>query len=141
MIRVRTFQTGDCEKGLVEALRALSPVDIHDVILEGTLRTRRPYHQTFVAEDTETGLIIGTASLLIERKPTHKGQEVGHIEDVAVVGPWQGMGVGALLVAACKAEAVNHRCRKIVLECSEEKVGFYEREGFRRSGVAMRLDL
>jgi glucosamine-phosphate N-acetyltransferase len=143
VITVRLAQNGDCLKGLVETLRTLSPVYGDPFYIEGTVRIRAESgsHATYVAVDCESGSVVGTASVLMEWKLTYDGEPVAHIEDVAVRPEWQGQGIGSLLVEVCKNHARSKGCRKIVLDCDESRVGFYEKEGFYRAGVCMRLDL
>ena len=37
--------------------------------------------------------------------------------------------------------SANLGCYKVILDCSESNVAFYEKNGFKRYGVAMRYDL
>ena len=96
-------------------------------------------HTVLVAE--RAGRVIGAVTLLVERKFIHDGGRVGHIEDVAVRAGEQRSGVGTALVRAAIAEAEAAGCYKVVLECSEALVPFYERLGLSRHSVSMRRDL
>lgn len=98
-----------------------------------------PVYKIFVAE--EEGKIIGTTTLLLERKFIHGGGIVGHVEDVAVEKDFQKNGVGMKLINHVISEAKKFGCYKVILDCSEENVPFYERLGFKRYEVCMRLDL
>ena len=95
--------------------------------------------QTFVYLDKEDGKIVGTASLFIEPKLIHGGCFAGHIEDVSVAETHQGRGVGRALVEHCVQVARQRHCYKVVLECDDDVVKFYEKLGFRISGHAMRM--
>lgn len=94
----------------------------------------------FVAH-TPDGEVIGTTTLLVEKKFIHRGGLVGHIEDVAVANGYQGRGVGSSLVEAAVRRAKEIGCYKCILDCRPELVGFYEGLGFSRHEVGMRLDL
>jgi glucosamine-phosphate N-acetyltransferase len=94
---------------------------------------------TYVAVEQEK--VIGTASLLIETKLIHNGSKVGHIEDVAVHPAHQGKGIGKALVDHLVECCRNADCYKVILDCKEGVAPFYEKLGFHRHEIAMRLDL
>ncbi|KAK4474981.1 hypothetical protein MN116_002083 [Schistosoma mekongi] len=56
--------------------------------------------------------------------------ERGHIEDVIVDSRFRGMNFGRLLVDTLICIGKHMGCYKISLDCSHEKVGFYEKLGF-----------
>jgi len=96
-------------------------------------------HQIFVYEDE--GEIVGTATLLVENKLLHYGSRVGHIEDVVVNKHKRLKGVGRELIEKCVEHAKYTQCYKIILDCSDDNVPFYESCGFRVAERCMRLDL
>ena len=79
--------------------------------------------------------------ILIEQKFIHDGGRAGHIEDVVTRREYEGIGVGSALVSAALAFAKEKNCYKVVLECSEKNVPFYEKNGFRRNEISMRYDI
>jgi glucosamine-phosphate N-acetyltransferase len=85
--------------------------------------------------------VVGTASLLVEEKFIHGAGLSSHIEDVAVHRDFQKQGIGAALVGYLLQEARRLGCYKVILNCREGNVPFYEKMGFRRHDVGMRLDL
>tara|TARA_R100000008_G_C3557115_1_gene153849 strand:+ start:442 stop:921 length:480 start_codon:yes stop_codon:yes gene_type:complete len=103
-------------------------------------------HCTFVYEDLPeqphlAGKIIGTASVLIEHKMLHYGSRVGHIEDVVVTSRTRNTGVGRSLVEKCLEHCRNNHCYKVILDCSNKNIPFYESCGFRVAENCMRIDL
>lgn len=105
-----------------------------------------PNRSTFVFEKgksrpKETSFIIGTATLLVEHKFLHGGGIVGHIEDVVVDPNQQGESIGSELVKRCVDKAKNEGCYKVILDCSEDNITFYEKCGFHKSEMSMRVDL
>lgn len=84
---------------------------------------------------------VGTATLLLEQKLIHDGGIVGHIEDVCVHRDWRSKGIGRALVSFCAAYAKLHGAYKVILACSSENVGFYEKLGFKQTSHLMRMDL
>ena len=94
----------------------------------------------FVAKTSE-GNIIGTTTLLVEQKFIHGGGRVGHIEDVSVRKGHEGKGVGSSLVKRVLDEARIFGCYKVILDCSDKNVPFYERLGFYLQENEMRFDI
>lgn len=85
--------------------------------------------------------IIGTATLLVEQKFIHNGGKVGHIEDVAVRKEYEGNGVGSDIVKKLIELAKEKECYKIILDCNEKNIPFYQNLGFFRYENEMRLNL
>ncbi len=86
-------------------------------------------------------LIVGTITLLIEPKIIHGGSKVGHIEDVVVDKDYRGLGLGTVLINHAVDVAKKMGCYKVILDCSNDMVKFYQKNGFEPKGVCMRLDL
>jgi glucosamine-phosphate N-acetyltransferase len=151
---VRELRKEDIRRGFLETLLNLSEVspqliELHEKIFEQRRRLRLTYggrripvYYTVVAV-WRNSEVIATATLLTELKHIHDGGLVGHVEDVSRrAGPqYRGLGAGR----ACVEELIRFGreigCYKIVLDCSEKNVPFYESLGFRRHEVGMRLDL
>jgi glucosamine-phosphate N-acetyltransferase len=137
---VREGTAVDVDRGLVQTLSSLADValslDEAREVFRGRLRLGI---RTYVAVVDEQ--VIGTTSLLVEQKFIHHGGKVGHIEDVAVHRDFQGRGVARGLIEHAVQEAWRLGCYKVILNCRDELVPFYERFGFRRHDNGMRLDL
>ena len=88
-------------------------------------------HVLAVADD---GTALGTARLL----PPHHDQEPAHIGRVAVSAEARGLGVGALLMTALEAAALERfgvvsdglRTVSVELSAQEQALGFYGRLGY-----------
>lgn len=90
-----------------------------------------PLHRIYVALKHENkSLIVGTITLLVEPKFIFSGDRVGHIEDVSIKKGYQKLGIGSMLVRHAIAAAKRMGCVKIVLDCSDETMYFYEKLGF-----------
>jgi glucosamine-phosphate N-acetyltransferase len=85
--------------------------------------------------------IIGTATLLVEQKFIHNGGKVGHIEDVAVRKEYEGNGVGSDIIKKLIELAKQEECYKIILDCNENNISFYQGLGFFKYENEMRLNL
>ena len=62
---------------------------------------------------------------------------VGHIEEVSVSAEHQGKGLGRGIIAALDSVARNLGCSKVILNCSEENVAFYNKCGYKTTGIEM----
>lgn len=87
------------------------------------------------------GEVRATATLYILEKLIHNGGKVGIIEDVAVSKRARGMGLGKMLIDELSDQADSHKCYKVILSCSEDNVGFYEKCDFYKHEITMRKDL
>ncbi len=139
---IRELEEGDLEKDFLQTLSHLRDVNLDlDKAKEIFKKIKSDnYRKIFVAAD-ESGKIIGSITLNIEQKFIHKGGLVGHIEDVVTHKDFRGMGVGKAVMQKAIDAAKDAGCYKVILNCSEENFPFYEKLGFRKHGIEMRLDL
>ena len=84
-----------------------------------------------VAEDTATRRVVLTGTLLVERKFLHAGGLVGHIEDIVVSKECRGKHLGQELIAALLGLAKAAGCYKVILDCKDRVLPFYEKCGLR----------
>ena len=66
---------------------------------------------------------------------------MGHIEDVVVDTTYRGYGLGKKIIGVLVDHAKKMGCYKVILDCSNKNVGFYEKCGFVQHEVEMRLYL
>lgn len=83
--------------------------------------------------------IIGSVTIFIETKLIHNFGKVAHVEDVIVDNTCRGKGLGKMLVQNCIDYAQKHDCYKIILNCSDENIPFYEKCGFSKKENEMAL--
>lgn len=139
-LRIRPMFATDLRRGFLEALRALKPCDLTDAQAIAVFRQRMKQKiQTYVA--LHENRVVGTASLIIEPKFIHTGGIVGHIEDVAVLREAQQLGIGGVLIEHLLAVCRQVGCYKVILDCDEQVIPFYEKHGFSRWEQALRIDL
>lgn len=143
---VRGIKLIDLRKGYLSTLKNLSEVgNIEDNIerAEGIFNrvNANPLHKIFVAVDKLTAEVIGSTTLLIEQKFIHNGGKAGHIEDVVTRKGFEGLGIGSALIDHALRVAKTVGCYKVVLDCSDTNVRFYQKAGFRVHETSMRYDL
>jgi len=92
-------------------------------------------HNIYIIE--KNNKIIASGTLLIENKIIHNFGKVGHIEDIVVDFNERGSGLGKLMINHLIETAKNLNCYKIILNCNESNVKFYEKCGFVKKELEM----
>ena len=94
-------------------------------------------YKIIVIEDRAKGKIIGAGSLIVEMKFIRDLGLAGHIEDIVVDKTYRGKNLGKKVIDTLKSLAVANGCYKVILDCEEHNVKFYEKCGFFVKGVEM----
>ena len=94
-------------------------------------------HNIYVIE--KNNKIIASGTLLIENKIIHNFGKVGHIEDIVVDFNERGSGLGKLMINYLIETAKNLNCYKIILNCNEKLITYYEKYGFSQKNVQMAI--
>eukprot|EP01062_Namystynia_karyoxenos_P071423 TRINITY_DN66920_c0_g1_i1.p1 TRINITY_DN66920_c0_g1~~TRINITY_DN66920_c0_g1_i1.p1 ORF type:complete len:261 (+),score=63.92 TRINITY_DN66920_c0_g1_i1:75-785(+) len=142
--RIRKLELGDYHKGFLDALSQLTTVgEVSEAEFAAQLdhmNKSNGSHNVLVAEDADTGLIVATGAILLERKFVHACGLVGHIEDVVVLKTVRGQKLGQRIVEALQEIGTKAGCYKIILDCARSNMPFYERQKFYEKEVQMRYD-
>mmetsp|Transcript_13012 Transcript_13012/g.33200 ORF Transcript_13012/g.33200 Transcript_13012/m.33200 type:complete len:171 (-) Transcript_13012:68-580(-) len=85
----------------------------------------------------KTSSIIGAGTILLERKFLRGCASTGHIEDIVVDSRYRGKKLGIAIIEQLKHIGVMLGCYKILLDCSDKNVKFYEACGFTKKEVQM----
>jgi glucosamine-phosphate N-acetyltransferase len=85
----------------------------------------------------ENGKVVGFVKYILELKMSPDKKYMGHIEDLYVVDNMRNRGYGRSLTEYCFNFLKNNQCYKIVLDCSEELVPFYNKIGFYKQKVSL----
>ena len=143
---IRELKEDDFSNGFFETLSNLTDVGKirNDLKLAKEILKRigndRNY-RIIIAEDKQNRQVIGTATLLIEQKFIHNGGKVGHIEDVVTRKGYEGKGIGKKIIEELIKIATENECYKVILDCNEKVMEFYEKMGFRKHAIMMRIDI
>jgi ribosomal protein S18 acetylase RimI-like enzyme len=136
---IRRAVAGDAE-GILECLRlaftayreSYTPQAFEDTVLTpGTIEQRLATMSVFVAVNPG-GEVLGTIGYKIEH-----GRE-GHIRGMAVLPGQLGTGLAQRLLESVEVELRKRKCSRVTLDTTEplkRAIRFYERNGFRPSGV------
>lgn len=114
---IRPLRRSDFQRGYLDVLRVLTTVG--DVTEEqwnqryDWISSRNDeYYLLVVCDDAER--IVGTGSLIVERKFIHSLGLVGHIEDIAVEKGQQGKKLGLRIIQALDFVAAQVGCYKVI---------------------------
>ncbi|OJJ85212.1 glucosamine 6-phosphate N-acetyltransferase [Aspergillus glaucus CBS 516.65] len=137
---IRPLHRSDFQRGYLDVLRVLTTVgdvdeDKWNQRYDWISSRNDEYYLLVVCDDAER--IVGTGSLIVERKFIHSLGLVGHIEDIAVEKGQQGKKLGLRIIQALDFVAARVGCYKSILDCSEANEGFYVKCGFKRAGLEM----
>lgn len=139
MMLIRKMTGPDLPR-VLEVLANLAPADMGDREAAEVFQEQMRHGSIGYVAQLD-GLIVGTATLLIDRKFIHHGGLVGRLEDLAVHRDWQRQGVGSAMVWFLIAEARAAGCYKLILNCHANLVSFYQRFGLRMHDVGLRIDM
>lgn len=135
---IREFKPDDINNGLLETYKEVWYID---EITESTLNEWLSNDNFMVVAEDESGTIVGTCTLHLQKKFIRNGGVAGLIEDVAVRENLRGKNIGSLLIQKAIELAKNKNCYKVILSCFPERVAFYERNGFIQESLTMRHNL
>lgn len=132
-LKVRPLKDGDYDRGFLQLLSQLTDVGqvtrTQFLTRFAQMKASGDYFVT-VIEDTRKNVIIGSASLVIEKKFIHNCAIRGHLEDVVVNDIYRGNQLGKLIVVTVSLLAEHLGCYKITLECKDKLIKFYESLGY-----------
>ncbi|KAF8403691.1 hypothetical protein HHK36_011795 [Tetracentron sinense] len=140
-LEVRRLEISDKSKGFIELLQQLSVCDsVSDEEFKARfedLTSHGDDHVIFVIEDSRSSKIIATGSVFVEKKFLRNCGKVGHIEDVVVDSSARGLGLGHKIIGFLTDHARSLGCYKVILDCSVDNKGFYEKCGFKSKEIQM----
>lgn len=89
-------------------------------------------HHIFILEVDSK--IVGMGTLFIESKIIHHFGKVGHIEDIVISKECRGRGYGKYLVEQLiEISRKNFNVYKVILNCSDSNIPFYENCGLKKN--------
>ena len=62
---------------------------------------------------------------------------MGHIEDIVVDVKHRKRGLGKMIIDYLTEYSKNKKCYKVILNCSQKNIGFYEKCGYKQKEVEM----
>jgi glucosamine-phosphate N-acetyltransferase len=142
---IRRIIKDDLNNNFLETLLNLYSDELTDhekaLALFGDLKDRFEKDYFIRVAMTDDGQVIGTATLIMDYKFIHNCQPSGRIEHVSTRQGYEGNGISKDLISTLTGIAIKNGCYKVILNCSDELIPFYQRCGFEKSGNELRLDI
>jgi glucosamine-phosphate N-acetyltransferase len=134
----RKLEKGDFGRGFLQLLARLTTVGpITREEFEKHFDTREANPDMLTVVGVCDGQLACTASLLIELKYVHHCGKIGHIEDVVVASDFSRRGFGKQIITRLIDTAKREKCYKVILDCNDQNVPFYESCGMKRHANEM----
>ncbi|KAJ1981484.1 Glucosamine-phosphate N-acetyltransferase-like protein [Dimargaris xerosporica] len=137
---MRPLRKNDFAKGVLDCLAQLTVVGtIAQQQFEDTFDqlVRQGCSHIVVIEDCERSQVVACGTLVLEQKLIRECGKIGHIEDIVVSSTERGKRLGLYMIQQLKYMAEKLDCYKIILNCSEKNVAFYEKCGLALKDVQM----
>jgi glucosamine-phosphate N-acetyltransferase len=141
-MNIRRLEENDYELGFLNILTELTTVGTiskEEWLNQFKIVSSNSSIEIWVIHNTLLNKILGSATLFIEPKFIHNCSNVGHIEDVVLSKSTQGTGLGKKIVTFLVERAKLRGCYKVILDCNQETIGFYQKCGFRVKDTQMAL--
>mmetsp|Transcript_1365 Transcript_1365/g.3178 ORF Transcript_1365/g.3178 Transcript_1365/m.3178 type:complete len:347 (+) Transcript_1365:103-1143(+) len=138
-IVLRLLVEGDFERGFLDLID--SEVKREDCVqfLDGMHREGLYFIYVLELDIHESKTLVGTGTLLLEKKLTHNTCKLAHIENIFVDAQYRGKGLGKLIVQSIIEKAEDEGCYRLDLTCTKELVPYYNRLGFLREQVVLTI--
>merc|ERR1712137_465429 len=128
---VRQLRKADYDSDVLLLLAQLTTVGtVSHELFEARVDMLNSLHHIFVLEEQQTSRVVGIGTVLVEPKFIHEAGFAGHIEDVVVDSSGRGRGWGKLLIQHLVQVAEAAGCYKVILDCGEKTVRFYQKCDF-----------
>ncbi len=94
-------------------------------------------YKIVVIVDRENDQIIGAGTVFFEKKFIRGLGCIGHIEDVNIEPSYKGKSLVVKLIEIFKKFTEMNECYKIILDCADHNIKFYELLGFKLNDRCM----
>ena len=132
--RLRSLSSQDFERGHCHVLSQMTQVGNLTkqqwLFRFEEMREMKGTYFVIVIEDLTTNKLVASGSLFIERKFIRNTSCCGHLEDIVVDKNYRKRNFGAFLIYRLIQIGEKMGCYKLILDCSEDNVHFYEKCGF-----------
>ena len=139
-IEIRSLEwPDDYDKGICDVLGQLTvcrtPRDVFGKVFDEMKKGGSTF--VVVAHRRSDDAIVGCGTVFIEPKFVHNGRSCAHIEDIVVSAKERGNHVGQAIIESLIHISRQSGSYKVILNCSENNVGFYKKCGFEPREVEM----
>uniref|UniRef100_A0A6C0ISS6 N-acetyltransferase domain-containing protein n=1 Tax=viral metagenome TaxID=1070528 RepID=A0A6C0ISS6_9ZZZZ len=138
---IRPIIESDLQNGYLDLLSQLTNLGSGDFVARFEKIQKDPNIIILVAFDETINKVVGAGTIWFEPKFIHGCSNIAHIEDVVVDVNYRSLGLGKKIIDLLVSSAKKTNCYKVILNCSEKNIGFYEKCGFTQSNVQMSIYL
>jgi len=139
---IRKLNYIDYDKKYFQLLKQLTSIDPNKISISDFnefVESLNDTHMIYVIEDLENKIIIGTITILIEKKIIHNLGIVLHIEDLVIHKDYRKRGLANKLLELVKGISKEYKVYKIILDCSNDLEPFYRKNGFEKKNIQMAI--
>ena len=143
-IKFRPLEINDFKKWFCDILSELTSCETNEQkfkeIFNKMCKINAIEQQYFIVvwEDINNWNIAVAWSVIIEQKFIHNWNSVWHIEDIVVSSKYRGLWLWEYLIAILKDIAIK-QCYKVILDCNENNLWFYEKCWFSKKSLWMAI--
>lgn len=131
-VTIRAVCEEDGENGLFQVLSQLTQAPyIPREQFINLLNTQQSQDARLTIVAVRDGRVLATGSVMIEPKFIRGGKPCGHIEDIVVDKDARGMQLGKRIIQFLVEHCQQKGCYKVILDCADDNVPFYEKCGFK----------
>eukprot|EP00347_Sterkiella_histriomuscorum_P006848 403351205 len=132
----RYLQRDDFDKGYLDQLSLLTVVgnvtkEDFEKRFDEMYPSRQDVYKIVVIVERASNWIVGCGTIFFEKKFVRKLSIAGHLEDVNIDVSLKGKGLGMKLIKVLKEIGMLQNCYKIILDCADHNISFYELNGFK----------
>ena len=135
-MEIREIKTNDY-LGYKRIISQLSNTQFSEEDFKIYLKLLNKNHKIFVINSNDG--LLGCGTILIEPKLIHNMSFVGHIEDISIDNRYRNNGLGYKIISFLIEYCSKIGCYKVILDCKEELVNFYKKNGFEESNIGMSI--
>ena len=134
---IRDIEENDYYKGYLELLSQLTHTpELTFKQFSLILQQNRKSSTIVVVYNKAEDKVIGNFKLLFDFKFTRGGAITAHLEEVVIDLNHRSKGIGKILMSLALDLAEKQGCYKIVGTTKNDKIGFYEKCGMDKKGIA-----
>jgi len=141
-LKLRPLAKDDFDKGIFDCLEQLSitgDISQKKFVERFEEMKKAGGYYTIAIEDEDQGKIVGLGTLFVEMKFLRNCGKAGHIEDIVVHDSQRGKNLGKRIIEQLKHIGKELGCYKLILDCNEKNIPFYEKCGLTVKDVQMTL--
>lgn len=130
---IRPVSEDDGDNGLFDVLSQLTeaPAIAREDFVKLLNKQREQDARLTIVAVNPDGRVLGTGSVMVEPKFIRSGRPCGHIEDIVVDKNTRGLKLGKRIISSLVDHCKERGCYKVILDCADNNVPFYEKCGFK----------